>query len=158
MIFDDNASELLKHGEAEQQKAIDSYSNYDLKSSSSAPSVPSTSENKLSQVAKQLRQDEEDDLRTGDVTEDDHGKKFVSDDDEFFEPPPEKKKSASIMEVKREILSKADEAYEEYSWYDGSTASMESYDEDFKESAFAAEEASYQEELNDYTYDASTMY
>jgi hypothetical protein len=106
-----------------------------------------------------LRQGKEDNLSSGDVTEDDHGSRYISDDDEFFEPPtPEKKKAVAMMEAQREILSE-DEDFGELPGFDGSTATME-VDEEFKESVFRADtdEVSYDEEFTDYTYDASVMY
>lgn len=160
MIFEDNAFELLKQGEAEQQKAIDTFSNLDTLQPS--PSVASLTllglPEKTTLDGNALRQDKEDNLRSGDVTEDDHGSKYVSDDDEFFEPPtPEKKKPVAMMEAQREILSE-DEDFGDLPWYDGSTATME-VDEEYKEICFRADsEVSYDEEFTDYTYDASVMY
>lgn len=158
MVFDDNASDNLKRDESEQQKAIDSYSNIDLKSS---PPTSADQPKKKEELAasEQLRQNEQDNLRSGDFTEDDHGKKFSSDDDDFFQPPPPKKqKHATMMEAQREILNE-DESYEDCMWYDGSTATMDIYDEEFKESKFSAEdEASYEDEFTDYTYDVCNMY
>lgn len=159
MIFEDNAFELLKQGETEQQKAIDSFSNLDTL----RPSLPLTSltllPEKTSLDGIALRQDKEDNLRSGDITEDDHGSKYISDDDEFFEPPtPEKKRTLAMMEAQREILSE-DEDFGEPPWFDASTATMELYEEEFKESLFRADaEVSYDEEFTDYTYDASVIY
>ncbi|KAL7444520.1 hypothetical protein ACHAXH_008379 [Discostella pseudostelligera] len=161
MIFEDNAFELLKQGEAEQQKAIDTFCN--LEGLQPSPSVASLillglpDKTALDGIA--LRQGKEDNLSSGDVTEDDHGSRYISDDDEFFEPPtPEKKKAVAMMEAQREILSE-DEDFGELPGFDGSTATME-VDEEFKESVFRADtdEVSYDEEFTDYTYDASVMY
>lgn len=158
MIFEENAFELLKQGEAEQQKAIDSFCNLEiLRPSPSIASLTSLPE-KTSLGGIALRQDKEDNLRSGDVTEDDHGSKYISDDDEFFEPPtPEKKKPVAMMEAQREILSE-DEDFGEPPWFDGSSATME-VDEEFKETTFRADsEVSYEEEFTDYTYDASLLF
>ncbi len=162
MIFEDNAFELLKQGESDQQKSIDSYSNLEpLRSSPSFTSLTSLLDKKaLDGTAERLRQDKEDNLLSGDVTEDDHGSRYISDDDEFFEPPtPEKKNPVAMMEAQREILSE-NEAFGEPPWYEESTATMELYDEDFEEGFFRADtdEVSYDEEFNDYTYDTSVMY
>lgn len=160
IIFDENAFELLKQGEAEQQKAIDSFSNLEiLRRSSSAVSLTSLPEKtSLDNGITALRQDKEDNLRSGDVTVDDHGSKYISDDDDFFEPPtPEKKKAVAMMEAQREILSE-EEDFGEPPWFDGSTATME-VDEEFNETAFRADcDVSYDEEFTDYTYDASVLY
>mmetsp|Transcript_41815 Transcript_41815/g.75307 ORF Transcript_41815/g.75307 Transcript_41815/m.75307 type:complete len:163 (-) Transcript_41815:55-543(-) len=161
MTFEED-EELLKQGEVDQQKAIDSYNNYDLKSPSSASSASSASKKVSVEAieAKQLRQNEEDGLRSGDVTEDDHGKKFISDDDDGFfkvltQEKKKKKSEATTMEAQRELLQR-DDPYEEY---DGSTATMETFEEEFEESTFAAEEVSYAEEFTDYRGDdVSTMY
>ncbi len=63
-------------------------------------------------------------LRSGDVTEDDHGKNFVSDEDEFFEASSRENKTkataAAMMEAQREILNK-EEAYYGYVCYNGSS-------------------------------------
>ena len=154
MIFEDEV-EILKRGQAELQKAIDDYSNLDDVKAPSSASALSKKEMPPAE-SKQLRQNEEDGLKTGDNTEDDHGKKFISDDDDFFEPPAqEKKKRKAMMEAQREI-HQDDDSYEEYTCYDGSTATMDTYDDEYKESTFADEEAGYEAEFTDYTYDAST--
>ena len=155
MIVDDNDAELLKRSESEQQKSIDSYSNYDLKKPQLVSTEPAASGH-ASVGAKQLRQNEEDGLCicSGEVTEDDHGKKFISDDDEFFEPPAQKKmKCTTMMETEREILQA--DYYEDY---DEATLAMETYDEEFKESSFEDEEVQYTHEFTDYMIDVSTIY
>ncbi|KAL9183705.1 hypothetical protein ACHAXT_004561 [Thalassiosira profunda] len=154
MIFEDSAVEQLKQGEADCQKTIESYTNIDLKSQAAAFAADS----KVSTTAKALRQNEEDGLKTGDVTEDDHGKKFSSDDDdEFFKPPAQQRaKVAAMMEAQREILHDA-EAYDDYVHYSSQTATMEA-DETYKEPAFSYEEASYSDDWSDCTYDVCTLY
>jgi hypothetical protein len=71
-------------------------------------------------------------LRSGDVTEDNHTKKFVSDNDEFFEASARENKTkataAAMMEAQHEIPNE-EEAYDEYACYDGSTTTMESCDD-----------------------------
>jgi hypothetical protein len=56
-------------------------------------------------------------LRSSDVTKDDHGKKFVSNDDKFFEASAQENKTkamaAAMMEAQRKIPNK-EEAYDEY--------------------------------------------
>ena len=161
MIFEDNAIEELKQRETDQQQAIDSYNNYDLKTTSpySAAAPKKESNGKEAPVeqptSKQLRQNEEDDLKTGDVTEDNHGKKFISDDDEFFEPPPAKKqKVASMMDHQHEVH--AEDTFG-VNWDEIYTATEETtYDEEYKASSFEADEGSYEQEFDDYTYDVSS--
>ncbi len=108
-------------------------------------------------------------LRSGDVTEDDHGKKFVSDDDEFFEASARENKTkataAAMMEAQREIPNE-EEAYDEYPCYDGSTTTMKSCDnEECEERSFGPiddtmykDEATYEEELTNYTYERAVAY
>mmetsp|Transcript_17594 Transcript_17594/g.30297 ORF Transcript_17594/g.30297 Transcript_17594/m.30297 type:complete len:170 (-) Transcript_17594:1177-1686(-) len=158
-VYEDNIClEQLKRAEAEQQKAIASYSNYELKASSG--SSQDTTKKALAE-AKQLRQNEEDGLRNGDVTEDDHGKKSIGDDDEFFEDSAiqvqDKKRSTAMMEAQRELCQ---DSYQEFSCYeDGSTATMDTYYEEFKESTFSYEEVSYTYDSMDYRGDdVSNMY
>lgn len=168
MIFEDDL-EILKQEEEAGQKAIDSYSNLDFAKSPKPPSkakaAPSGDEEAAAEVqpaSTQLRQNEEDNLKSGDVTEDNHGKKFVSDDDDFFEPPPpEKAKTIVMMDAQHELLL---EDYDDHTWNDGSTATMETYepyDEDYKESVTsysAQDEMSYEDEFTNYTYDVTRMY
>ena len=151
MIFEDSAIEQLQQGEADCQKTIESYTNIDLKSQAAAFAADS----KVSSTAKELRKNEEDGLKTGDVTEDDHGKKFRSDDDdEFFKPPAQKRaKVAAMMEAQREIRHEEDD----YVQYSQETATMEA-DEEYKEPAFSYEETSYSDDWSDCTYDVCTLY
>jgi hypothetical protein len=178
MIVEENILEL-KRKEEDQQEAIDCYSNYESLASSSSSS-PTTSVSHSSRkkaraeaedtAAAQLRQDEEDNLRSGDITEDDHGKKFVSDDDEFFEASARENKTkataAAMMEAQREIPNE-EEAYDEYACYDGSTATMESCDDEECEErrlsgpideASYEDEARYEEEFTNYTYERAVAY
>ncbi len=71
-------------------------------------------------------------LQSGDVTKDDHGKKFVSNNNKFFEASAREKKTkataAAMMEAQREIPNK-EEVYDKYACYDGSTTTMESCDD-----------------------------
>lgn len=183
-IVGENVLEL-KRKEEDQQEAMDCYSNYESltpsSSSSSSTSVSYYSSRKKARVgvsegtaSTRLRQDEEDDLRSGDVTEDDHGKKFISDDDEFFDVPTsaqEKKKTkaataVAMMEAQREIPNE-EEAYDEYACYDGSTATMESCDDETceermsgheDEAATYEDEPTYEEEFTNYTYERAGSY
>jgi hypothetical protein len=67
-------------------------------------------------------------LRSGNITVDDHGKKFVRKDDEFFEASARENKTkataAAMMEAQYEIPNE-EEAYDEYACYNGSTTTME---------------------------------
>jgi hypothetical protein len=47
-------------------------------------------------------------------------------------------------------MSKEDEAYDEYTWYDGS---IESYDKEDETSEVVKDEATYAKEFTNYTYD-----
>ena len=108
-------------------------------------------------------------LRSGNVTEDNHGKKFVSNDNEFFEASAQDNKTkamaAAMMEAQHEIPNK-EEAYDEYACYNGSTMTMESCDdEECKErlsgpidNTVYKDEATYKEELTNYTYERAVAY
>jgi hypothetical protein len=71
-------------------------------------------------------------LWSGNVTEDNHGKKFVSNEDKFFEALARENKTkataAAMMEAQHEIPNE-EEAYDKYACYDGSTTTMESCDD-----------------------------
>jgi E3 ubiquitin-protein ligase DOA10 len=182
-IVGENVLEL-KRKEEDQQEAMDCYSNYESltpsSSSTSSTSVSYSSRKKArvgasegTTASTRLRQDEEDDLRSGDVTEDDHGKKFISDDDEFFDAPSSdqektKTKAATamaMMEAQREIPNE-EEAYDEYACYDGSTATMESCDDEtceermsgHEDEATYEDEPTYEEEFTNYTYERAGSY
>ncbi len=161
----------LKRKEEDQQEAIDCYSNYESLASSSSSStlVPHSSRKNARAEAEdtavaQLRQDE-----SGDVTEDDHGKKFVSNDDEFFEASARENKTkataVAMMVAQREIPNK-EEAYDEYACYDGSTVTMESRnnEECDERSSGPIDDATYEDEATDeeeftnYTYERAVAY
>jgi hypothetical protein len=162
----------LKRKEVDQQEAIDCYSNYESLTPSSSVSYSSRKKARVvseGTAATRLRQDEEDNLRTGDVTEDDHGKKFISDDDEFFESSAQEKKTkattVAMMEAQREIPNE-EEAYDEYACYDGPTATMESCDDEEREDRMSGpedeatyeDEPTYEEEFTNYTYERAVSY
>jgi hypothetical protein len=105
-------------------------------------------------------------LRSSDVTKDDHGKKFVSNDDLFFEASARENKrnatAVAMMEAQREIPNK-EEAYDKYACYNGSTMTMElCNDKECKErlsgpidDTMYKDEATYEEELTNYTYECT---
>jgi hypothetical protein len=166
IVVEENVLELLKRKEEDQQEAIDSYNNYESPTSSSSSTSVSSSSRKKSRIDEvtptQLRQNEEDNIRSGDLTEDDHGQRFISDDDEFFEAAAQEKKmkAAAMMEAQREILNE-EEAYDEYTCYDGSTATMESCDEEFEKIMSDPEpedEGTYEEDFTNYTYERVVWY
>jgi hypothetical protein len=107
--------------------------------------------------------------RSGDVTEDNHGKKFVSDVNKFFKALAQENKTkataAAMMEAQREIPNK-EEAFDKYACYDGSTTTMESCkDKECKERSSGPiddmmyeDEATYKEELTNYTYERAVVY
>ena len=64
--------------------------------------------------------------------------------------------AAAMMEAQREILNE-EEAYDEYTCYDRSTATMESCDEAFEESA-SEDKATYEEDFTNYTYERAMSY
>jgi hypothetical protein len=108
-------------------------------------------------------------LQSGDVTKDDHGKKFVNDDDEFFGTSARVNKTkataAAMMEAQRKIANK-EEAYDEYACYNGSTTTMElCNNEECKErlsvpidNTMYKDKAMYKEELTNYTYELAVAY
>ncbi len=161
----------LKRKEEDQQEAIDCYSNYESLASSSSLStlVPHSPRKKAraeaeDTAAAQLRQDE-----SGDVTEYDHGKKFVSDDDEFVKALARENKTkatAVAMMVAQSKIPNEEKAYNEYACYDGSTVTMESWDdEECKErlsgpidDATYEDKATDKEEFTNYTYECAVTY
>jgi hypothetical protein len=108
-------------------------------------------------------------LRSGNITEEDHRKKFVSDNDEFFEASARENKTkataAAMMEAQHKIPNE-EEVYDEYVCYDGSTATMESCDDEECEERSSGpiddtmykDKASYEEELTNYTYKCAVAY
>ncbi len=120
-------------------------------------------------AAAHLCQHKEDNLRSGNVTKDNHGKKFVSNNDKFIEASAQENKTkaraVAMMEVQGMILNK-EEAYDEYACYDGSTATMESCDNKVcKErssgpigNATYKDKVTYEEEFTNYTYERNYTY
>jgi hypothetical protein len=108
-------------------------------------------------------------LRSGDITEDNHGKKFVSDNNEFFEASTQENKTkataTAMMEAQCKIPNE-EEAYDKYACYDGSTTTMDSCDKkECKErlsgpidDTMYEDEATYKEELTNYTYKHDVAY
>jgi hypothetical protein len=161
----------LKQTEEDQQEAIGCYSNYEslALSLSSSTLVPHSSRKKARAEAKdtaaaQLRQD-----KSGDVTEDNHGKKIVSDNDKFFKALARENKTkttaVAMMVAQRKLLNK-EEAYDEYACYDGSTATMESCDDEECEEGLSRpinnakykDKAMDEEEFTNYTYERAMAY
>jgi hypothetical protein len=108
-------------------------------------------------------------LRSGNITKDDHGKKFVSDNDEFFEASAQENKTkamaAAMMEAQSEIPNK-EEANDKYACFNGSTTTMESCNNKECEQRLSRpiddtmykDEATYKEELTNYTYKCAVVY
>ncbi len=189
MVFEDHALELLQRGEAEYQKAIDSYNNYEIISTDSASASTTCASNAESNdndeasasivTAKQLRQYIEENLRSQDVSEEDHGKRFISNDDDYFETttPAEHaegmagRNSSSLSRRKRsrslatssermesessEINYDEEDVHEVYVWYDeaDSGAPMtETANEDEPREFGGDDEVSYDVEFTDVTF------
>ncbi|KAL3811712.1 hypothetical protein ACHAXA_004078 [Cyclostephanos tholiformis] len=151
IFFEENASELFRRGEAEQQDCESSSLGLSSSSDRTAKDYAAT--------ATQLRRNDEDNLRRDELTEDDHGNKFISDDYEFFEAAVQRKKrKCEILNEERDML-KEEEAYDEDTcWYDGSTATTESYDEECRGSTFMGEnELTYEQEFTN-SYERSNSY
>ncbi len=120
-------------------------------------------------AAAQLCQDKEDNLLSGNVTKDDHGKKFVSADDKFFEASAQENKTkataVAMMEAQREIPNK-EEAYNKCACYYGSTTTMElCANEECKEISSGPivdltykDEATYKVEFTNDTYKHAVAY
>ncbi len=108
-------------------------------------------------------------LRSGNVTKDNHGKKFVSNDDGFIEASAQENKTkamaAAMMEAQREIPNK-EEVYDEYACYDGSTTAMKLCDNEECEERLSGliddrmykDKATYEEEVTNYTYKRAVAY
>ncbi len=85
----------------------------------------------------------------------------MSDDDEFFEASARENKTKATAAAMMEA-----QPYDEYACYDGSTTTMEScHDEECKErssgpidDAMYEDEATYEEELTNYTYERAVAY
>ena len=192
MVFEDHALELLQRGEAEYQKAIDSYSNYEIISTDSASAASSSSasngesnDNDESSAsiltAKQLRQFIEENLRSQDVSEEDHGKRFISNDDDYFgttittpadhaegmagrnsSSRSRRKRSRSLATSSERMESECSEinydeedVHEVYVWYeeaDSDAPTMETVNEDEPREFGGDDEVSYDVEFTDVTY------
>ncbi|KAL7484092.1 hypothetical protein ACHAW6_009730 [Cyclotella cf. meneghiniana] len=163
MIFEaDESMEILKQGEDANQKAIDSYSNYDLKEICSvlSSSVGSTaSKPPKSNDEDSLTTNEEDDNNAHfsgrDATEN-HGT-FITHDDEYLEMKIPKKIAVVPVMVtgSRETDEEDGCIRKEFTGQEGATSEVY---EVFKESVFDMEEVQFDEEYNDCTYETSSFY
>ncbi|KAL3796933.1 hypothetical protein HJC23_000686 [Cyclotella cryptica] len=163
MIFEaDESMEILKQGEDSNQKAIDSYSNYDLKDICSVLSSSSSSTG-----AKSSKSNDEDSLTTSeeddnnahftglDATES-HGT-FITHDDEYLKMKIPKKIAVGAVFVtgSRETEEEDGCIRKEFTGQEGATSEVY---EEFKESLFDTEEVQFDEEYNDYTFETSNFY
>lgn len=134
--------EAIKAAEADaddKQKAIDSFDNYDVKSSKEDKKLAP------SNIAKRklCENEDEDNLSI------DQGKKFSSDNDEFFKSSSSHEKKTKVMEDQDDLLR---EEYEYSCYYNGDGVSA---GDEYKESAFTDKDDIAYDMVTSFDYDLS---
>lgn len=144
--MNDDELDQLKRGEAEVQKEIRPFDNFDSShQNKTSSSAARTTANTMSETEKQ-RQDDEDDFQSSSYANN-NGKKYISGGDEIYSEAAKDGKNnkhitPSMMEAQRELLYQ----WEDEEYLDGTHGTMESYGDDLDWNAFEDEEVGYSEE------------